>query len=122
MIILAFLILIVPALIAVLLYERFRATELIMRKRVELTLLFAFLINFIGYVVLWLRGNTFFYWDFAVPEAEISRVSFVVQYMLVSLVASVVLAYVLSLVRVGKKADSKDEEATEAIDEAQTDE
>jgi hypothetical protein len=104
MIILQILVMLVPALIALLLYERFKGYELVLQKRVMLLLIFAFLINMVVYAVMWVRG-----WDnpswTAEGEATVIATSFVLQYMLISLVSGVGFAFVLSLVRVGKRND-----------------
>lgn len=101
MIIITILILLVPALISVLCYEKFKGYELTWVKRIELFLILAFLINMFVYAVFWLRGWELISWTFD-ADSGAALVSFVVQYMIFSLVASVILPYILSLVRVGK--------------------
>lgn len=118
MAILAVLILLVPAVIGVLCYERFKGYLLIWRKRVELFLIFAFLINMSVYGVMWLRGWGGLDWSFN-SESTMVMTSVVFQYMVMALVASVALAYVLSLVRVGisrSAAPPEQEEEPESKD------
>lgn len=102
MIIIIALIVLVPALIGVLFYERFKGYELILRKRVELFFVFAFIINLAGYVILWLRNWTYVVWTAEVGVGALTA-SFVVQYMVISAVVAVVMAYGLTLVRVEKR-------------------
>lgn len=117
MYIMVILVLLVPALIGVLFYERFKGVELSWSKRGMLFAIFAFLINFFGYVVLWLRGFERVTW-FADEFFAMMFVSFTVQYMGIALVTSIVLAYVLSLVRIDKSRADKTEES-ELIEEAE---
>jgi len=92
----------VPAMISVLLYERFKGYELSTQKRIFLLLIFAFLINMIGYAAMWLRGWEYHSWTLD-RYSSMTGISFVVKYMAISLVSSAVLPFVLSLVRVGKR-------------------
>lgn len=119
MIIIIAIIVLVPALMAVLFYERFKGCELILRKRLELFAVFAFIINLIGYVILWLRGWTHVIWAATVDGGALTAL-FVVQYMVISSVAAVVMAYILALVRVEKIERSADsEEETPDTNEAE---
>lgn len=122
MIIIIALMVLVPALMAVLFYERFKGYELILRKRIELFLIFAFIINMLGYIVLWLRGWTYVVWTADIEVGALTA-SFVVQYMAISSVTAIVMAYMLSLVRVEKREDSEEEpEEASALDiDADTD-
>jgi len=104
MLILQILLMLVPALISVLLFERFKGCELTLLKRVELLLVFAFLINLIGYATMWVMGWGYHSWTLD-SESSMTSISFVVKYMGISLVAAIALAFVLSLVRVGKRND-----------------
>jgi len=104
MLILQILLLLVPALISVLLYERFKGCELTLLKRVELLLVFAFLINMVGYAALWVRGRPDLSWTLD-SASGMTDISFVLKYMAVSLVTAVALAFILSLVRVSKRDD-----------------
>jgi len=115
MIILAFLLIFVPALISVLLYERFKGYNLTMQKRVMLLLIFAFLINMIWFAITWARGWEFQSWA-SDSESSLTSTVFVLQHKAISLVSGVVLAYILSLVRVSKrdvreKCDDKEKRA-----------
>ena len=101
MVILMVLMLLVPALISVLLYERFKGYEMIKQKKVILYVILAFLINMACYVVLWVRGWEYQTWSLDI-HSELTRVSFVLKYMGSSLVAAVGFAYLLSLLEVGK--------------------
>jgi ABC-type multidrug transport system fused ATPase/permease subunit len=92
----------IPALISVLLYERFRGYLLSMQKRLMLLLVFAFLINMTGYVAFWLRGWEYISWSLG-SESTVTSVSFIVYYMVISLVVAVVFPFILSLIRIGKK-------------------
>ena len=102
MLILVILLLLVPAMVSVLLFERFKGCELTNQKRVIMLLIFAYLINMIGYAVLWLRGWEYQSWTLD-GESTITGVSFVVKYMAITSVAAVVVPFVLSLVRIGKR-------------------
>ena len=102
MLILLILLMLVPALISVLLYERFKGYELSTKNRVILLLIFAYLINMVGYATLWLRGWDYQSWTLD-GTSTMTHVPFVLKYMAVSLVSAVALPFVLSLVRVGKR-------------------
>ena len=102
MIILLILIMLVPALISVLLYERFKGYELSTQKRILLLFIFAYLINMIGYAALWARGWTYQSWTLD-SSSTMTGVSFCLKYMAISLVSAVALPYILSVVRIGKR-------------------
>lgn len=119
MLILSILTLLVPALIGVLFYERFKDCELGWVKRVELFLVFAFLTNMFNYAVMWLRGWETFSWTLGLDSTMIS-VPVMFQYMVISLVFSVALAYVGSLVRVEKSRSEAGDEADETNETVDT--
>ena len=102
MLILLVIMLLAPALISVLLFERFKGYELTAQKRIALLLIFAFLINMLGYAVLWLRGITSIFWTLD-KTSTMTEVAFCLKYMALSLVFAAVLPFVLSLVRIGKR-------------------
>jgi len=106
MIILAFLLIFVPALISVLLYERFKGYDLTIQKRLMLLLIFAFLINMVWFAITWARGWEFQSWA-SDSESSLTSTVFVLQHKAISLVSGVVLAYILSLVKVSKREDQK---------------
>jgi hypothetical protein len=105
MVIIMVLMLTVPALISMLLFERFKGYELTLLKRVSLFLIFAFLINMVGYAAFLMRG-----WDYinmtAGNESVMANTSFVVIYMGITLVSAVAIPFVLSLVRISKRPES----------------
>ncbi|MCL2079036.1 MAG: hypothetical protein FWH17_04235 [Oscillospiraceae bacterium] len=115
-----------PALIAVLFYERFKGYELILRKRIELLIVFAFLIIAVAHAIFWARGWEFADWTLT-GNSSLNTIAFIAQYMLITLVAAIVLAYVLSLVkvsgisRIGSSDDEADGEADgeDAADDAE---
>ena len=116
MIILAVILLLVPALISVLLFEKFKGYVLDLPKRIMLMFIFAFLINMTGYAFFIVRGWE--YISFSLDGASsMTDVSFVLQYMVFSTISAVVLAYILSLVRVVKR--SQPEEKTESEEQSQ---
>ena len=125
MIILAILILLVPALVSVLLFERLKGYVLDLPKRIMLTFIFAFLINMTGFAFFIIRR-----WDYVSfsldGASSMTDVSFVFQYMVFSLVSAVVLAYILSLVRVVKRSQPEDkaesEEQTEPEEQTELEE
>jgi len=125
MIILAILLLLVPALMSVVLFERFKGYVLDLQKRIMLMFIFAFLINMIGFAFFIVRG-----WDyvsFALDgSSSMTDVSFVLQYMVLSIVSAVVLAYILSLIRVVERSQpeeqSEAEEETEPEDQSEPEE
>jgi hypothetical protein len=88
--------------ISVLLFEKFKGYELPNLKRVILLLIFAFFINLVGYVALWLRGWEYHSWTLD-GASTMTSIPFVVKYMAISLAVAVVLPFVLSLVKVGKR-------------------
>lgn len=102
MIILMILLLLVPGLISVLLYERFKGYTLSHYKRAVLLLIFAFLINMGVYAAIWIRGWEYVSWTLD-SASVMSGVSFCLKYMALSLVYAVVIPFVLSLVKVGKR-------------------
>ena len=102
MIILQILLLLVPAMISVLLFEKFRGYEMSTQKRVIFLLIFAFLINMLCLGVFWMRGWEHLNWTLG-EESSMAHTWFTVQYMVISLVTAVVLAFILSLVRVGRR-------------------
>ena len=101
MIILMILLLLVPALISIILYERFIGHALSDRKRAVLLLIFAFLINMLVYAAIWLRGWDYVSWTLD-SASELTHTSFVFKYMALSLVFAVIIPYVLSLVKPGE--------------------
>ncbi|MDR2598674.1 MAG: hypothetical protein LBC73_00165 [Oscillospiraceae bacterium] len=105
------LLLLVPALIALLLFERFKGYSYSLMKRLALLSIFAFLINMFVYAIIWIRGWHYFDWS-GLPETSLTGTFVVLQYMVMSLVVAVGLAYVLSLVRI-KKREENDETPTE---------
>jgi len=104
MLILQILLMLVPALISVLLFERLKGCELPILKRVELLVVFAFFTNMIAYATVWIRGWAYINWELNCESTMLS-VSFVLKYMAVSLVSAVALAFILCLVRVKKRND-----------------
>lgn len=106
------LMLLVPALIGLLCYEKFRGIEFGIKRRVEFYLIFAFFVNLAGYAILWLRGWDKIEWSLGNNSSALLT-GVVTQYMLITLVAAVVLAYVLSLVRVGKSKASEQEDTAD---------
>ena len=98
MLILLIILQVTPPLIAVLLYERFRGYALTDRKRGALMLVFAFLINLFGYAAMWVRGWEYHNWSIG-ASSSMTSIPFVLKYMLISLLAAVVMAFVLSLFR-----------------------
>jgi quinol-cytochrome oxidoreductase complex cytochrome b subunit len=105
----------VPALISVLLYERFKGYVLSTQKRFTLMFIFAFLINLVWFALTWARGWAFQSWASDGGSSWTSTI-FVLQYMVISLVSAVVLAFILSLVRVSKrnsKEESEDQESAQ---------
>ena len=102
MLILLILMLLVPALISVLLYERFRDYELSNQKRILLLLVFSFLINMIVYAALWLRGWDYVSWTLNSASA-MTGVSFCLKYMALSLVSAVIIPLLMNLVKIGNR-------------------
>jgi len=81
-----------PALISVLLYERFRGYELPIKKRVILFCVFVILINIAAYCLLRLGG-----WTYAIYNwVRMTNLSFIFSYTASSLISSVVFAFTLS--------------------------
>ena len=107
MLILLILLLLVPPMISVLLYERFRGCALPNQKRVILLLIFAFLINMIEYAAIWLRGWTYISWTLD-GASSMTGVSFVLKYMALSLASAVIIPYVICLIR-SKPAPAADD-------------
>ena len=113
MLILLILLMLVPAMISVLLYEKFKGNELSTKQRVILLLIFAYIINLVGYATLWLRGWEYHNWSLG-SDSSMTGVSFVVKYMAITFVAAVALPFVLSLVRIGKPEDQVADETDES--------
>jgi len=89
------LVLLVPALIATVLFEKFKGEELSIKNRVIAMLIFAFFINMICYGVLWLRGWTYQSWA-ADNHSTLTSIPSTIKYMGVALVSSVTLSYIAS--------------------------
>ena len=102
MLILLILLLLVPAIISVFLYERFRGKELSIQNRVILFLILAFLINMIGYAALWFRGQEHVSWALS-GTSTMTSVSFCIKYMALSLVSAVIIPFVLYFIRKEKR-------------------
>ena len=100
MIMLQFLIFFGPAALSVLLYEVFSGGKRSNFSRAALLLAFAFCYNLLALAVIWFRGNDMIYWI----DVEMN-VSFYVRYAAVEMVPAVVVPFVLSLVKVGKRND-----------------
>jgi len=102
MIIILTLLLLVPSLIAVFLYERFKECKLAIIDRVGLLFIFSFFINMGVYSVIWVRGGEFINWA---PDnfSSLASVSFCLKYMLLSLIFAGTLSYIFSLMKIGKK-------------------
>ena len=101
MVILLILVFLVPSLISVHLYERFTKHILSLFNRISLLLIFAFLINMGVYAAIWLRGWEYIIWTFD-GTSQLASVSFILKYMVLSLLYSVALPFMLSLVKIGK--------------------
>gem|GEM_PF-2230533 len=112
MLIIVVLTLLVPALIGVLFYERFKGYVLIWRKRIELLLVFAFMINLTAYATFWARGWPMLSWGTNDNSSAI-LIPVVVQYMAIALVTAVILAFVASLVRIRALGTPAEEEAAD---------
>ena len=102
MIILLILVLLAPALISVLLFELFKGYELPILNRIALWIIFAFIINMVVYAAIWLRGWKNISWGLD-NGSDLYNVAFCVKYMALSLVAAVVIPFVFSLVKIGKR-------------------
>ena len=102
MIVLLTLMLLAPALISVLLYEKLKGYEFSYYMRVALLVVFAFIINMVVYATIWLRGwvNISLALD---GGSDLYNVAFCLKYMAMSLVPAVIVPYVLSLVKIGKR-------------------
>ena len=101
MIILLVLILLAPALISVMLFEKFKGCELSIYKRIALFVIFAYLINMTVYASIWLRGWENISWALD-SGSDLYNVAFCLKYMALSLVSAVIIPFVLSLVKIGK--------------------
>ena len=112
MLIIVVLTLLVPALIGVLFYERFKGYVLIWRKRIELLLVFAFMINLTAYATFWARGWPMLSWGTNDNSSAI-LIPVVVQYMAIALVTAVILAFVASLVRIRALGTPAEEDAAD---------
>jgi len=97
------LILLAPAFISLLLYEKLTGFKLSVFERIAWSCIYAFLINTGVYTVLWLRGWTEVFWT--IDSTQLASVSFCVQYMAMSLLLSVALPFIFSLIKIGKKND-----------------
>ena len=100
MIVLLILLLLVPALISVLIYEKLKGYELTIFKRFALWISFVFLINFISYAAVWIRGWNYISWTLD-KASDLNSVSFCLKYMAMSLVSAITFPFVLSLIRIG---------------------
>ncbi|MDR2590279.1 MAG: hypothetical protein LBC71_04745 [Oscillospiraceae bacterium] len=103
------LLLLVPALVSILLFERFRGYEFTLIKRIIALPIFAFLVNMAVYAVLFVRGWAFFSWSGG-ADSSLTNTSAVLQYMIMALAIGVVLAYILSMVKISKKEDKPNED------------
>ena len=92
----------VPPMISVFLYERFKGYKLSHYKRGALFLIFAYFINMISYAAIWLRGWDYISWTLD-GASSITGVSFCLKYMALSLMFAAIMPFLLSLVRVGKR-------------------
>jgi len=115
---------VVPPLVSVLLYERFRGYELSIFKRVSLGLIFAFFITLVGYSALWFRGWQYQNWTLD-AHSTMTGITFTVKYMAVAIVTAVILPYLVCLLRAAKvpekKADAKNEDVDSEDDENSSD-
>jgi len=102
MIIMLVLLLLVPSLIAVFLYEKFKECKISIIDRTGLLFIFAFFINMGVYSVIWMRGGTLINWTLD-NSSSAASVSFCLKYMLLSLIFAGALSYVFSLIKIGKK-------------------
>ena len=102
MLIMLILLLLVPALISVLLYEKFRGYELSIQKRIALLLIFAYFINMIGYAAILIRGWEFISWALD-GMSTMTSVSFCLKYMALALVSAVIVPFVFNLIKVDKR-------------------
>lgn len=102
MLILLLLVMLAPAMLSVVLYERFKGVVLSVLNRIIAIFIFAFIINLISYSFVWLRGWEHISWALNGTSTLLS-VPFCVKYMAVSLVAAVIIAFILNLVQVGKR-------------------
>ena len=107
MLILLIILLIVPPMLSVILYERFRGYTLPDRKRLALGLIFAFLINMIAYAFMWWRGWEYHSWALG-DASSMTHISFVVKYMAITLVSAIIIPYIICLVR--SKSSAKPDE------------
>ena len=101
MLVMIILLLLSPALISLLLYERFKAQTHSNLKRVALLFVFAFLINMIAYAAIWLRGWDYISWSLN-SSSTMTMVSFCLKYMAISLLFAIIIPFVLSLIEIGK--------------------
>jgi len=96
------LVLLVPAIIATLLYEKFKDCEFSTKNYVASVLIFSFFINVTCYSVLWLQGWQYQNW--ALDGASIlTSVPSTVKYMVIALIAAVMLSYIASFISLGKE-------------------
>ena len=96
------LLLLVPAVLSVYLYEWFKGEKLSVENRIVLYVVSAFLINMFVYAAIWLRGHTSIVWSLS-GFSSLTSVSFCLKYMALSLLFAVVIPYALSLIKVVKR-------------------
>jgi len=96
-------IVLVPALLSVLFYERLKRCRFTLINRIILSLVFALFITLVVYVSFWLRGWENIGWTMEVIS-NMGGISFILFYVIVSLAAAAVLPFLLSLVMI---VDSK---------------
>ena len=102
MLIILIIIQIVPPMISVILYERFRGYTLSDRKRLALFMIFTFFINMIGYSAAWLRGLGSLDWSLGV-NSTMKSTSFMLKFMALSLVSAIMLPYAVCILRLKTK-------------------
>lgn len=96
------LLLLAPAVLSVYLFERFKGERLSADYRIALLVIFTFIINMIVYAAIWLRGWDTIYWSLG-SASTMTSVSFCLKYMALSLIFAVVIPYVLSVIKIGKR-------------------
>jgi len=101
MVILLVLMLLAPAIISVLLFERFKGTALSLQNRIAWFFVFAFLINMTVFMAIWLRGREQINLTLD-NSSDLIQVAFCVKYMALSLLAAVAIPFAINLIKVGK--------------------
>jgi len=101
MFIMQVLVLLVPAVVATLLFEKFKGYNLSMANRVITILVFAFFINMICYGVFWLIGWTFLNWD-TDTYSTLTNVPLTTIYAGIAMLSSIVLSYIASFLTAKK--------------------